>query len=73
MKYEILPSPPASPAPPLPRQINQQLSRTRRLLNLFRAEWLLEAQQDQPRPAHLRFVHDRIVDINDEIASLERQ
>jgi hypothetical protein len=54
-------------------QINQQLSQTRRLLNLFRTEWLLEARQEQPRPAHLRFVHDRVVEINDEIASLERQ
>ena len=54
-------------------QINQQLNRTRRLLNLFRREWLLEARQEQPRLAHLRFVHDRIVDLNDEIASLERQ
>jgi hypothetical protein len=42
-------------------------------LNLFRTEWLLEAQQEQPRAAHLRFVHDRIVEIDDEIASLERQ
>ena len=54
-------------------QINQQLSQTRRLLNLFRTEWLLEARQEQPRPAHLRLVHDRVVEINDEIASLERQ
>ena len=54
-------------------QINQQLSQTRRLLNLFRTEWLLEARQEQPRPAHLRFVLDRVVEINDEIANLERQ
>ncbi len=54
-------------------QLNQELNRTRRLLNLFRTEWLLEAQHEQPRPAHLRFVHDRIVDINDEIATLEQQ
>jgi hypothetical protein len=54
-------------------QIHQQLRQARRLLNLFRAEWLLEAQHEQPRPAHLRFVHDRIVDINDQIASLEGQ
>ena len=54
-------------------QLNQQLSRTRRLLNLFRAEWLLEAQHPQSRVSHLRFVHDRIVEINDEIAHLEAQ
>ena len=54
-------------------QINQQLNRTRRLLNLFRAEWLLEAQQDEPQPAHLHFVHDRIVEINHAIAHLEAE
>ena len=54
-------------------QIHQQLNRTRRLLNLFRAEWLLEAQQEQPRPAHLRFVHDRVVEINHAIGHLEAE
>jgi hypothetical protein len=38
---------------------------------LFRLEWLLEAQQEQSRPSHLRLIHDRIVDIRDAIASLE--
>ena len=28
----------------------------------------MEAQQEQPRLAHLRFLHERIVEINDEIA-----
>jgi hypothetical protein len=59
--------------PPSRAQLNQQLDRTRCLLNLFRAEWLLETRQQQPRPVHLRFVHDRILEINDEIVSLERQ
>ena len=54
-------------------QLNQQLDRTRRLLNLFRAEWLLEAQRQERRPSHLRFVHDRIVEINDEIVHREQQ
>lgn len=54
-------------------QLNQQLDRTRRLLNLFRAEWLLEAQQEQPRASHLRCVHDRIVEINHEIVHREQQ
>ena len=32
-----------------------------------------EAQQEQTRPTHLRFIHDRIVDIRDAISSLEAQ
>ena len=54
-------------------QINQQIRRARSLLNLFRTEWLLEIQQEQPRPAHLRFLHDRFGEINYELAWLERQ
>jgi hypothetical protein len=52
-------------------QVHQQLNQLRQGLQLFRAEWLLEVQQEQPRPAHLRFIHDRIVDIRDAISSLE--
>ena len=54
-------------------QIYQQLDQLRCGLQLFRMEWLLEAQQEQPRVGHLRFIHDRIVDIKDAIADLERQ
>jgi hypothetical protein len=49
------------------------MRRLRNLLNLFRTEWLLEAQHEQPRPDHLRFLHDRIGEINDEIAWLGQQ
>ena len=52
-------------------QVHQQLAQLRRGLQLFRLEWLLEAQQEQSRPSHLRLIHDRIVDIRDAIASLE--
>jgi hypothetical protein len=58
---------------PTRSQINQQIRHLRLVLNLFRAEWLMEAQQEQPRLAHLRFLHDRIVEINDEISLLEQQ
>ena len=58
---------------PTRSQINQQIRRLRSVLNLFRAEWLMESQQEQPRLAHLRFLHDRIVDISDEISLLEQQ
>ena len=53
-------------------QIHQQLNRTRRRKPV-RAEWLLEAQQEQPRPAHLRFVHDRVAEINHAIGHLEAE
>jgi hypothetical protein len=53
--------------------IAAQLRRLRSALNLFRLEWIMEARSEQPRPARLRFLHDRIVDINDEIASVEQQ
>ena len=71
MKHAIRRRRPLRPCPTR-HQINQELRRARRLLKLFRAEWLLEAQQEQLRPAHLHFVHDRVVDINHEIARLER-
>jgi hypothetical protein len=58
---------------PTRSQINAELRRLRPVRNLLRLEWLLEARNDQPRPAHLRFLHDRIVALNDEIALLEKQ
>jgi hypothetical protein len=54
-------------------QLNQQLNGARRLLSLCRAEWVLEAQHPEPRGSHLRFLHDRIGEINDELAHLEAQ
>ena len=54
-------------------QVHQQLDQLRRGLQLFRSEWLLEAQHAQPRLEHLRFLHDRIVDIRDAISNLECQ
>ncbi len=58
---------------PTRSQINGQLRRLRAALNLLRLEWLLEARQPQPRLAHLRFLNDRVTELNDEIALLERQ
>ncbi len=52
-------------------QISAALRRLRTLLNLLRVEWVLEARNPQPRMAHLQFLHDRIVELNDEIAQLE--
>lgn len=58
---------------PTRAQINQQIGRLFYERNLLRIEWLLEARKDEPRQAHLRFLHDRILDIGDEIAELEQQ
>jgi hypothetical protein len=58
---------------PTRAQIAAELRRLRSLLNLFRLEWILETRNQQPRPERLRFLHDRIVDINDEIALVEQQ
>ena len=52
-------------------QINQQISRVRSTMHMFRLEWLAEASQQQPNLAQLRFLHDAIVLMQDEIASLE--
>jgi hypothetical protein len=58
---------------PTRAQINQQIAQLIYNRNLLRIEWLLEARKDQPRQAHLSFLHDRILDIGDEIAELEQR
>jgi hypothetical protein len=58
---------------PTRAQINAELSRLRSLLNLFRVEWIMETRSEQPCPARLHFLHDRIAELRDEIAALEQQ
>ena len=58
---------------PTRAQVAQQLARLRSTLNLFRTEWILEVQSEEPRMGHLRFLHAMVVEINDEIALLEEQ
>ena len=40
-------------------------------LRLFQAEWLLESQRPAPCYHRLRFLHDRIVEMRDEISAME--
>jgi hypothetical protein len=40
-------------------------------LRLFQVEWLLESQRPAPCYQRLRFLHDRIVEMRDDISSLE--
>ncbi len=52
-------------------QITQQLQHVASNMRLFQAEWLLEAALPQPSQARLRFLHDAIVAMRDELESLE--
>ena len=52
-------------------QINQQIARMQSAIQLFQVEWLLESQRPAPCHQRLRFLHDRIVEMRDEISSLE--
>ena len=52
-------------------QIHQQIDRLRRQIQLFRAEWLLEAAHKDRNFLHLRLLHQRILACQDAIADLE--
>jgi hypothetical protein len=52
-------------------QIRQQIDRLRRQVQLFRAEWILEAARKDRNPLHLRLLHERIASCQDEIDALE--
>jgi hypothetical protein len=56
---------------PTRAQINQQIARIQSAIQLFQMEWLLESQRPVPCHQRLRFLHDRIVEMRDEISSLE--
>jgi len=56
---------------PTRSQINQQIARMQSALRLFQVEWLLESQRPAPCYQRLRFLHDRIVEMRDEISSME--
>jgi hypothetical protein len=51
--------------------VNQQIQRVRSALQAFQLEWLLEAQRPTRNLGRLRFLHDAITQIRDEISSLE--
>jgi hypothetical protein len=52
-------------------QINQQITHIRSAIQLFQIEWLAESQCPEPSYTRLRFLHDMIVQMKDEISSLE--
>lgn len=56
---------------PTRSMINQQIQRVRSALQAFQLEWLLEAQRPARHLGRLRFLHDAITQIRDEVSSLE--
>ena len=52
-------------------QTNQQIARMQSAIQLFQVEWILESQRPAPCHQRLRFLHDRIVEMRDEISALE--
>ncbi len=56
---------------PTRHQINQAMQRVSSALRLFQLEWALESERPAPCYQRLRFLHDRIVAMRDEISSLE--
>ena len=53
-------------------QLNHQLDRIRRTMQLFQIEWLVEASQQNPSLDRLRLLHDAVGAMRNEIADLER-
>ncbi len=56
---------------PTRSMINQQIQRVRSTLQAFQLEWILEAQRPECNLGRLRFLHDAIMQMRDEISSLE--
>jgi hypothetical protein len=57
---------------PTRSQINQQVERVRSAIQLFQLEWIVEARKAQPSLGRLRFLHDAIGQMKDEVVSLEQ-
>ena len=56
---------------PTRSQLNQQIARIQSAMQLFQLEWLLESQRPAPCCQRMRFLHDRIVAMRDELEELE--
>lgn len=56
---------------PSRRQIHQELSRARRIHELFRLEQTIELNRPEPDIAHLNYVQQQLVVLEDAVASLE--
>jgi hypothetical protein len=57
---------------PTRSQVNQQIERVRSAIQLFQLEWIMEARKTQPSLGRLRFLHDAIGQMKDEVVSLEQ-
>jgi hypothetical protein len=56
---------------PTRSQLTQQIQRARSTLQAFQLEWVLEAQRPERNLGRLRFLHDAIVQMRDELETLE--
>lgn len=52
-------------------QINQEISRARRLHELFRIEQAMELSRPEPDLAHLRYTQQQLVALEDVVLALE--
>jgi len=57
---------------PTRSQINQQIHHARSAIQLVQLEWIVEARKAQPSLGRLRFLHDAVGEMKDEVLSLER-
>ena len=57
---------------PTRSQVNQQHQHARSAIQLFQLEWILEAHKTQPSLGRLRFLHEAIGQMKDEVLSLEQ-
>ena len=52
-------------------QIHHRMRQLQSTRNLMRLEWLLESRRPAPCGKRLQYLHDRIVQINDDLTYLE--
>jgi hypothetical protein len=57
---------------PTRSQVTQQLQRARSAIQLFQLEWIMEARKAQPSLGRLRFLHDAVGEMKDEVVYLEQ-
>ena len=56
---------------PTRSQIHHRLRQLESALNLMQLEWVLEAGRPQPCGKRLRYLHDRVAEVRDEMAYVE--
>jgi hypothetical protein len=57
---------------PTRSQTSQQLQRARSAIQMFQLEWIMEARKIRPCLGRLRFLHEAIEEMKDEVVSLEQ-